>query len=68
MTDDNQLIVIQQDMRALHYCSRGVREWFRLHDLDYGKFLQEGIPAETLLATGDAMAQAVVEVARGRIK
>jgi len=36
--------------------------------LDYGKFLQEGIPAETLLATGDAMAQAVVEVARGRIK
>ncbi len=68
MTDDNQLIVIQKDMRALQYCSRGVREWFRLHDLDYGKFLQEGIPAQTLLETGDEMAKAAVEVARGRIK
>jgi len=68
MTDQKQVIVVQQDMRALQYCSRGVREFFRLHGLDYGKFLQEGIPAEELEATGDAMAKAVAEVARGRIK
>lgn len=66
MTDNQKLIVVQRDMRALKYCSRGVREFFRLHNLDYSKFLQEGIPAEELLATGDSMAEAVVEVARGR--
>lgn len=61
-----RVTVVQRDMRALQYCSRGVREFFRLHNLDYGKFLREGIPEEELLSTGDAMAKAVVEVARGR--
>lgn len=62
----SEIIVIQKDMRALQYCSRGVRDFFKRHDLDYSDFLKNGIPAEKLLETGDAMAQAVVEVARGR--
>lgn len=52
-------------MRLARYCSRGVRDFFARHELDYNKFLVEGIDAEELLATGDAMALAVVEEARG---
>lgn len=60
------VLVLQKDMRALKYCSRGVRDFFKRHDLDYSDFLKNGIPASTLEATGDAMAKAVAEVARGR--
>lgn len=63
MTD---AIVRQRDMRALKYCAWGVRAFFRRHGLDYRAFLRDGIPALELAATGDAMALAVVEVARGR--
>jgi len=46
------------------YCSRGMRAFAERHGLDWERFLREGIPEEDLLATGDAMAQAVVEHAR----
>lgn len=62
----SDVIVVQKDMRALRYCSRGVRDFFRRHELDYSNFLKNGIPASQLEETGDAMALAVVEVARGR--
>ncbi len=63
-----QVTVRMEDMRALRYCARGVREFFARHELDYTDFLQNGVPAEKLLeASGnDAMAVAAVEVARGR--
>jgi len=54
------------DIRAAKMCSRGARDFFRRHDLDWEAFLREGVPAEQLLATGDEMARQVVEVARGR--
>lgn len=60
------VIVTMKDIRATHMCSRGTRDFFSRHGLDWNKFLSEGIPAEELEATGDAMALAVVEVARGR--
>lgn len=60
------VLVFQKDMRSLKYCSRGVRDFFKRHELDYSDFLKNGIPASTLEATGDAMAKAVAEVARGR--
>ncbi|WP_346014465.1 hypothetical protein [Rubrivivax gelatinosus] len=40
-----------------------MRLFFARHGLSYGAFLREGIPAEQLLATGDAMARRVVDVA-----
>ena len=63
-----QAIVRMEDMRSLRYCARGVREFFARHELDYSVFLQNGISAEKLLAASgnDAMAEAAVEVARGR--
>ena len=60
------VIVTMRDVRAAGMCSRGPRAFFKRHGLDWNRFLEEGIPAEELEATGDALAMQVVEVARGR--
>ena len=54
------------DARAVGLCVNGTRTWFARHDLDFRAFLREGCDADTLLATGDAMAQRVVEHARNQ--
>jgi len=61
MTD---LIVTIDDVRAAGLCVNGSRAWFARHGLDFRAFLREGLDAQTLLATGDAMALRVVEYAR----
>lgn len=58
------LIIRATDIAAAGYCASGARRWFEAHGLDFRAFVKEGIPAEDLLATGDAMAERVVEVAR----
>lgn len=56
-----------QHVRQARMCSRGARQFFERHGLDWSRFLREGIDAEAVRATGDAMALKVVEVAeRGR--
>lgn len=60
------LIVRMRDVRAASMCSSGARQFFERHDLDWSGFLKHGIEAEKVLATGDAMARQVVEVAHGR--
>lgn len=64
MTD---ILVTHGDMRRLGYCNRGAREWFARHQLDWGLFIDQGLPAPMLLATGDSMAEDVVAAARERI-
>ena len=64
MSDD--VIVTMQDIRTARMCSRGPRVFFTKHNLDWTDFLENGIPASKLVATGDAMALIVVEIARGR--
>lgn len=61
------VVVIHADMRALGYCNRGARQWFARHRLDWSDFLNQGIAAEQLLATGDAMAEEVVAIAKQRL-
>lgn len=63
---ETQVIVKMEHVRAARMCSRGARAFFARHGLDWQVFLEKGLPAETLVATGDAMALQVVEVARGR--
>jgi hypothetical protein len=63
MTD---LMVTHADMRSLGYCNRGARDWFARHRLDWSRFIDQGLPADLLLATGDSMAQDVVAVASQR--
>ena len=61
------MMVIFADLRACRFCSRGARDWFVRHELSYLEFVQHGLPAETLLATGDALAERVVDQAKKRL-
>jgi hypothetical protein len=62
--DDNSIMVTMRHVRGADLCSRGSREWFRKYDLSWDEFLTTGISATRILATGDAFAVRVVEVAR----
>ena len=55
-----------QDLRAARYCLAGVRPWFRRHGLDWQAFLDSGIEAERLRATGDALVEPVIRIAEMR--
>lgn len=52
--------VEHRHMRQLGYCNRGAREWFARHGLSWADFVRQGIDAEQLRATNDAMAARVV--------
>ena len=60
------LIVRAEDIRAARLCFQGARPWFRRHALDWQAFLAEGLPAEVLAATGDALALRVIAEAEKR--
>ena len=64
----SEIIITIAHVRAAGLCVNGTRVWFARHDLDFRAFLREGCTAETLLATGDAMALRVVERARIRLE
>lgn len=59
------VMVKMEHIRAAKMCSRGARSFFIRHGLDWSEFLKNGIPAEDLASTGDAMAIKVCEVAAG---
>lgn len=42
------------------FCNGQTREFFKRHGLDWNEFRHHGLPAEQLLATGDALAIALV--------
>lgn len=58
------ILVRHSHMRTLKYCNKGARAFAKRHNLDWHQFVNEGIPEEQLLATGDAMVIPVVELAR----
>ena len=60
------LIVRAEDIRTARLCFQGARSWFRRHGLDWQAFLAEGLPAEVLAATGDALALRVIAEAEKR--
>lgn len=62
MSED--VIVTIDDVRAVTLCARGARNWFRANRLDFNLFLQEGLPASVLEATGDSLALKVVTYAK----
>ncbi|MBM1222906.1 MAG: hypothetical protein NXI03_11145 [Alphaproteobacteria bacterium] len=55
-----------QDLRASRLCFQGARPWFARHGLDWQVFLREGLEAEVLAATGDALALRVIAIAEAR--
>lgn len=56
---DDPIITID-DIRKAGHCAAGAKTWFAAHGLDFRDFLTSGIPASTLLATGDGLAEQVV--------
>lgn len=55
------MFITVTDIRR-HHCITGTRRWFAANNLDFRAFIQNGgIEADELLATGDALAIAVVE-------
>jgi len=68
---DDDLIVTTQHLYSvpnfngrIGFCARGTRAWCARHNIDWSKFVREGVPASVLIATGDALALRVVEHAR----
>ena len=61
MTLKENLLITVAHMRELHYCVYGTKKCAKRHNLDWRKFVREGIPAKDLLATGDAMAEKIVD-------
>ncbi len=56
--------VFPRHLRQARLCSRGAREWFKLHDLSFHDFTTIGIPVSAAEATGDAFAITLAELAR----
>ena len=55
-----------QDARELGFCVGGTRTFLERHGLDFKAFLRDGLDAQDLLATGDAMAERVVAHAQAK--
>ncbi|MCW7540708.1 hypothetical protein OOT46_23090 [Aquabacterium sp. A7-Y] len=60
MTD---VIARLEHARALGYCARGMRRWFEGRERSWVEFVEHGVPAEWLRASGDALALRVAEQA-----
>lgn len=58
------IIIYVRHIRYAKFCAGGTRKFFTKHGLDYSDFIKNGIMAERLLETGDAMAHQVVEIAK----
>lgn len=62
MTDPADVLVEMRHIRK-HFCSRGARALAAHLGFDWTHFLKHGITADKLIATGDAMAIELAEVA-----
>lgn len=60
------LTVFASDIRAARICFQGARPWFQRHGLSWQDFLANGIDADLLEASGDALALRVTNAARAR--
>jgi hypothetical protein len=60
------VIVTMRDIRGILGCSRGARYFCQQHGIDWTDFLENGVAAEVLEATGDAMALRLTAFARQR--
>lgn len=55
------MLITITDIRLAGHCVAGARDWFAAYDLNFRDFIRNGIDADVLLATGDALAVQVVE-------
>lgn len=63
----SDLIITARDVKAAGMCIvPGTKMFFKRHGLDFRSFTKNGIAAETLLATNDALALEVVNFVKNR--
>jgi hypothetical protein len=62
------MIVKLEDLKTAKICHPGARLWWKRHGLNWADFVESGIEAERLEATGDGIVARVVEAARVRIE
>ena len=62
MDDHSDVLVEIRHIRGL-FCSRGARELAKHLGFDWLHFLKHGVTADKLIATGDAMAIQLAQVA-----
>lgn len=62
-TDMTELRCFPRHLRSNSICMAGGRAWFKQHNIDWSRFVIEGVDAEVLRATGDPFAMKVVESA-----
>lgn len=58
------IMVHMRHVRAAKLCSKGARAWFEQYGLSWNEFLSNGMSADDLEATGDALALRVTAIAR----
>jgi hypothetical protein len=56
-----QVIVTHHHMREIGYCNRGARLFCSQYGIDWADFLENGITADRLRATGDAQAERLAD-------
>lgn len=55
------MILTYQHCKEMHYCNKGLREFFALHDLDYQDFKVNGIHVDILNTFDDALCQDIID-------
>ena len=58
------IIATMKHIRRAELCSDGARRWFKARELNWTDFLENGIDASILEATGDVQAIRVAELAK----
>jgi hypothetical protein len=59
-----EIRVHMRHVRKAGLCSRGLRAWAAANGFQVAPFLSEGLPVETVEATGDGFALKVAKIAR----
>jgi hypothetical protein len=55
------MLITITDIRLAGHCVSGARDWAQAYGIDFRDFIRNGIDSEVLLATGDAMAEQVIQ-------
>lgn len=55
------MIIKIQDFRDSGYCVSGIREWFDSRNLDFKRFLREGISKEEILPHADEFVMKTIQ-------
>lgn len=58
LNEENIRVTVEDLMP--HHCAWGLRSWWRLHDLDFKDFMQNGISVARLRQVDDQLARAAI--------